>query len=185
LVLLLVSAALTGCGPAKKNNGIATVTGTSSAAPSATPSKLSNAEAGHLFAQCMRDHGVQMQDPEVGDGGEFRVQIGGAPGDGGTPPDRSKVDAAMKECQKYMPGGGEMRKPSPEDIEKLREMAECMRANGVPNFPDPDPNGGGLMIDGNKMGDQETFKKAMDKCAQYGPKGGPGGGSLTTQDGPK
>jgi len=185
LVLLLAGLALTACGPAKKNNGIASVTGTSSAAPSASPSRLSNAEAGHLFAQCMRDHGVEMADPEVGDNGEMKVQIGGGPGTEGTPPDRTKVDAAMQACQKLMPGGGEMRKLSPEDLEKLRKMAECMRANGVPNFPDPDPNGGGLMINGDTIGvDKDTLDKAMQACAQYAPKG-PGGSTQTSSDGSK
>ena len=37
------------------------------------------------FSKCMRDHGVDMPDPQFGDDGTFTVGIGVAPGDGGGP----------------------------------------------------------------------------------------------------
>jgi hypothetical protein len=132
----------------------------------------------------MRDHGVQMEDPEVGENGEMQVQIGAGPDSGEAPPDKAKVDAAMKECQKLMPGGGENRQPSAEDLEKLRKMSECMRANGVPNFPDPDANGGGLMINPDELGGKDAVDKAMEKCSQYMPKG-PGASTTDSQGGSK
>src|SRR6185437_6611829 len=49
------------------------------ATPSASPSigPTNRAEAMHKFAQCMRDHGIDMEDPEPGQGITFK----GGPGD--------------------------------------------------------------------------------------------------------
>lgn len=165
MVLLLAGVVLTGCGPAKNDNGVATVAGT----PSAAPSKLSAKEARRQYAQCMREHGVQMPDPEVevevDENGAFDMKVEDPNSD-----EFKTIDTAMKACQKYLPSGGELGKPNPEMLEQMRKMAECMRANGVPNFPDPDPDSGGY-VDMDEMGGPETFERAMKKCDQYGPKG--------------
>jgi hypothetical protein len=60
-------------------------------------------------------------------------------------------------------------------------LAKCMRANGVPSFPDPGANGGGIQVQGN--GNSMTvngvavsapaFKNAMNKCRSDMPQGPP------------
>jgi hypothetical protein len=52
--------------------------------------------------------------------------------------------------------------------EKAVKFAECMRANGVPHFPDPDPNG-----DSNFGVDvtREVWLKAVDACKALKPPG--------------
>jgi hypothetical protein len=52
--------------------------------------------------------------------------------------------------------------------EKAVKFAECMRANGVPHFPDPDPNG-----DSNFGVDvtREVWLKAVDACEALKPPG--------------
>jgi hypothetical protein len=53
------------------------------------------------------------------------------------------------------------------------EFAECMRANGVPDFPDPSP-GGGLLF--NTAGINPTapaVRAARAKCQKLLPMGGP------------
>jgi hypothetical protein len=52
--------------------------------------------------------------------------------------------------------------------EKAVKFAECMRANGVPHFPDPDPNG-----DSNFGVDvtREVWLKAIDACKALKPPG--------------
>jgi hypothetical protein len=52
--------------------------------------------------------------------------------------------------------------------EKAVKFAECMRANGVPHFPDPDPKG-----DSNFGVDvtREVFTKAVDACKALKPPG--------------
>ncbi len=48
------------------------------------------------FAQCMRQHGVDMADPQPGEGIQLRVNKGS----------QAKTEAAQKACQQYAPGGG-------------------------------------------------------------------------------
>ena len=45
--------------------------------------------------------------------------------------------------------------------EKAVKFAECMRANGVPHFPDPDPKGD-IELRGRR--DREVWLKAVDAC---------------------
>jgi hypothetical protein len=52
--------------------------------------------------------------------------------------------------------------------EKAVKFAECMRANGVPHFPDPDPKGDyNFGVDVSK----EAFTKAVDACKALKPPG--------------
>jgi hypothetical protein len=52
--------------------------------------------------------------------------------------------------------------------EKAVKFAECMRANGVPHFPDPDPNGDfNFGVDVTR----EVWLKAIDACKALKPPG--------------
>jgi hypothetical protein len=52
--------------------------------------------------------------------------------------------------------------------EKAVKFAECMRANGVPHFPDPDPKGDfNFGVDVSR----EVFTKAADACKAVKPPG--------------
>jgi hypothetical protein len=52
--------------------------------------------------------------------------------------------------------------------EKAVKFAECMRANGVPHFPDPDPKGDlNFGVDVSK----EVFARAVDACKALKPPG--------------
>ncbi|GAA3217176.1 hypothetical protein [Actinocorallia longicatena] len=55
------------------------------------------------FAQCMREHGVKMQDP--GANGELKIEGPPRGGEGGPGKD-PKVETANKECAKLLPNGG-------------------------------------------------------------------------------
>lgn len=48
------------------------------------------------FAQCMREHGVDVPDPQPGGGIQLKVNKGS----------EAKFRAAQKACQQYAPGGG-------------------------------------------------------------------------------
>jgi hypothetical protein len=136
--------------------------GTASATPSASASD--DPDAPLKFAQCMRAHGITWF-PDPTDG-KMSITI-----PKGTDP--KKMEAAQEACKQYAPNGGEPPKMTPEDLQRARDMAKCMRANGVPNFPDPDPNGG-IRIDGKKLGTgpgDPTFDKAAKACDKYMPQG--------------
>jgi hypothetical protein len=65
------------------------------------------------------------------------------------------------------PGGG---------FRQALKFSQCMRANGVPNFPDPG-SGGAIQIPiGSALKPQSpAFQTAQKKCRKLLPGGGPGG----------
>jgi hypothetical protein len=132
------------------------------------------------FAACMREEGIDMPDPqfEQGEDGRGRVTFGmPAQGSGGAP-DREKVEAARTKCQHLMPNGGEMARADPEMEEKMRAFARCMRENGVPNFPDPEPGGGTRIGPGEGIDPRDpAFQEARKKCEEFRPGDGPGSGA--------
>jgi hypothetical protein len=162
LLALPLAVALAGCAGDDGGDGIATAGG-GTASPSATASEaadLSDDERALKFAQCMREHGVDMPDPEPSSGGGVSIRVG--PG-----ADKDKVDAAMEACKQYSPAAGQSGKVDPQTAEKLRRLARCMRENGVPNFPDPNADGG-IRISSDMGFDPNdpTFKAAQEKCRQ-------------------
>ena len=122
-------------------------------------------DAALKFAQCMRQNGVNMKDPQGG-----KITIQGGPGD------KPKMDAAMKKCQPIMAAGGKLGiKPDQQHLDQMLKFAQCMRQHGV-NMKDPSPGGGVQTIGG--PGDKANMDKANAACKQYAP------GELSTQSGP-
>jgi len=91
------------------------------------------------FSKCMREHGIDMPDPQrVGKGG---IKLTGGKVNFNDP----KMKSAQSACQKYMQiGGGETIDPAKRA--KLQEAAlsyaRCMRGQGV-DMPDPKLAGNG------------------------------------------
>jgi hypothetical protein len=169
-LLLVLAGAAAGCAAGDDGAGVATVggAGDNAASASPTPSPMSDEERRVKFAQCMREQGVELPDPET-EGGRVAIR---APE--GTDPKR--VEAAMEKCRQYLPNGGERRTASPEQIEQARRLAQCMRENGVPDFPDPDPEGGLRLLasPGGRLNPNDpTFKAAREACEHLRPSGRP------------
>ncbi len=182
LLALAVGLAVTACGGKSNGHGVASANGGrghGGASPSPTAS-VDPEEAQRQFAQCMREHGVNIGDPDTGNpsGGPVRVQASAG----------SNMDAAVQACQKYLPAG-QLRTPDAQELEQARQFAQCMREHGV-DVPDPDPNGGGLRVEKGKGGagstgvnpDDPAFKAAEKACQDKLPgkgmttKGTEGGG---------
>lgn len=164
---LMLTLASAGCARGTDNGaGVATaITGVPKASSSPSASATDEADAAFKFSQCMRQQGLTWF-PDPDSGGRLAVSI-----PQGT--DQKKLEAAQQACKKYMPPGPADGKPDPQAVEQARQMAKCMRANGVPNFPDPNPNGG-ISIDGSKLGTgpgNPTFDKAEAACSKYMPPG--------------
>ena len=156
---LALGLALAGCGGSDSGTGVATAGGGSEPGPTASTSAaaLSNEDRQREFAKCMRENGVEMPDPEPGQGG---IRIQRKPGD-----DPGKTEAAMEKCRTFLPNGGEGMKLDAEQIEQVRQMAKCMRENGVPNFPDPNADGTINFNAGSGFNPEDPkFKAAMEKC---------------------
>lgn len=167
LVAVALVLTLAACGD-DGADGVATASGSkgTDSGSAQGQEQVDDEEARRQFAECMRKNGIDMPDPQPGE--RPMMQLKG---------DRGKVEAAMKECRKLLPNGGEF-KPGAEDLESMRQMAKCMRENGVEEFPDPDPNGGGIRIQrGSGIDpDDPEFRAAQEKCREFMPEGGPRGG---------
>jgi hypothetical protein len=118
------------------------------------------------FAQCMREHGVDMPDPRTGGRQVFRV----GPNEETTP---EEMEEAQRACRKYQQ---QIRPPelSEEEREEFREAAlahaRCMRENGIENFPDPTISESGEaslnITKSSGINPQSSeFKEAEEACA--------------------
>jgi hypothetical protein len=153
MVLLLV---LGGCSAA--GDGIASAGGPSTTAVSGKP--VSEEEKAREFTECMRDHGIDLPDPVPDGNGGFDFGADDAGMDLSDPTFRK----AIRECRDKLPGGGKEYLDDPKVQARLREFAQCMRDNGVSDFPDPEAGGGfgGALADLDR--DSPEFQKAMDAC---------------------
>jgi hypothetical protein len=145
------------------------------------------------FAECMREHGIDMPDPER-DGEGVRMKAGNEAGPGGEG-NEEKLEAAHKACEHFMEDARkDMPAPSPEEQAEMQDrlvaMAECMRGRGY-DMPDPEvTEDGGVTMKVNGGPDEagpkgdEQFEKDQEECnAEAGMEEGPagGGGSSSTK----
>ena len=78
---------------------------------------------------------------------------------------------ALGACKDLEPPGFTGTKVTPQQRTARLEFAQCIRDNGVPDFPDPTPNG--PLIDTNRIpsaatnGGMSILHAAMQKCRQY------------------
>ena len=194
---LLLAFAAAGCGGSSGDDGIASAS-SAKPKPSATASQgktdPKDVQAALLkFARCMRANGLpNFPDPKLGSDGGVGISLP----DGVSP---EKAEKVQQKCRQYLPNGGEPPKLDPKELERQRQFAKCMRANGVPDFPDPQPNGslkvqnkatggpnskGGPVTSGIGPGNP-TFDNALNACRKYQPKGGMGGTSVSRGGGSK
>ena len=176
VLLLGVAAVASGCGSSSADDGVAALddaSATTSAGEEQQEAEEDPEEAALAWAKCMREHGVDVPDPEVSDGGGLTIRRG--PGQGPDRIDGEKFQAARAECG--APFGRTGRPPlSDEQREQLQEtmleFARCMREHGV-DMPDPEfsgDGGGGLFRVGPGPGsgrfdrDGEAFRKAQEAC---------------------
>lgn len=152
---------------------------------SSNPTSKSRVSAGLKMAQCVRAHGV----PHFPDPGSGPSQVQASSSSGGGGPSVSvdgvqlnvnpqKLQQAMSACQKYAPPGKAI---SGAQLAKIKQgalkMAECMRAHGVSNFPDPQistgPGGKGVAVriggpgqagSGSFNPNSPAVKKAQQTC---------------------
>jgi hypothetical protein len=200
-VLLLLAAGLaTGAacgGPGGSNDGVASI---KAASDSKTDTDSSNKDkkgetnpedAMLAFARCMREHGIDMPDPDTS-GGQGVVTFA-APAGGG---DRIDIDGdkfkeANEACRDLMGDAGPMNM-TPEQQQEMQDQAlafsRCMREHGI-NMPDPSfGEGGGMMMKIDKDSgidpSDPKFEEAQQACGSaFGPGGGKGGAGLSVGSG--
>jgi hypothetical protein len=190
---LLVAA---GCGDGDGSDGVASLTDDEATSettdgPGGGDGDVSEAEAEEAmleFTECMREHGIDMPDPDTSGRGGGAIFIG--PEERGASPDMDEFAAADEACRHLIEGVmGPGRDMTPEEEAEMQDqalaMAQCMREHGI-DMPDPQFEDGGMMTQG-LGGDidpmSEEFQEAQEACAEEagieggifaGP--GPGGG---------
>jgi hypothetical protein len=139
-------------------DGVASISDPNTPSSSAAKDDEPDIDQMRAYAKCMREHGIDMKDPDTSGGG---VSIGIEGGE-----DKEKVDTANEACKKHLPNGGVPEKPTAEQLDQAREMAKCLREHGI-DVKEPTADDPGLGING---GDKEKVDKAMEECAPEGAK---------------
>ncbi|MCM2390846.1 hypothetical protein [Streptomyces albipurpureus] len=148
--------ALTGCSSDDGGDKVATAQSSGKDRPDAEPS-MSERDRAMKFAKCMRQNGVDMEDPKDGQRFVVKARKKGS---------KAVMDKAMEKCRDYQPqGGAGGRKADPKAVAAMQKYAKCMRENGVAEFPDPKP-GGGLQMN-KSIQDDPDFKTAEGKCQSH------------------
>ncbi len=147
-VLVGVGLLAAACGSSVASTG--TGDGPSPAATSGDSGSTRPEDAMLAFAQCMREHGVDLPDPQFQEGGGayMKVEID---------PDDDDFQRADKACRHHMSGAvAEAPDIDPERIAEMEQrmlaFAECMRGQGI-DFPDPQMErgrGGGFLFGGRE-----------------------------------
>ena len=139
------------------------------------------------FTTCMREHGVDIGDPQTSGSGERpRIAIRKAAG-AGTGKDMADIQEADEACRHHLANmpQGPGKEMDQETKDALLAFARCMRENGV-DMPDPQfENGGGIVRIGSASEKgidpgSADFEAAHEACRHHLPGGGEGG-----DDGPR
>ena len=186
---VLAAAGLAACGGgssphvASLGNSGTTTPGSTTTLPKGNPTQLLDE-----WANCMRAQGMTgLADPTIDANGVIHINMpastaasasGKVAFGGGS--QSGPCGAYLTAASTALRGGRPLQKPDPAKLEKY---AECMRANGVPDFPDP--SGGGLSIQVRPGSDlnpnSPVFQNASKLCAKK--TGVPGLGGATPQRG--
>jgi hypothetical protein len=157
LALIALAALISACG---------------SSAPAATGSgsgggnnAAAHAQKAVKFAECMRKNGVS-NFPDPNASGKLTIDeiANGSSLDTSTPAFKQAISA----CKNLEPAGFMGSKRSSQQQQAALKFAECIRANGVRDFPDPIPNG--PLVDTNRIpssnlpGGMSILHAAMQKC---------------------
>jgi hypothetical protein len=191
--LLAVLAIITvACGSEDSSDGVASLESETDvlaadqdAATEVIATDVDDEEAMLAFAQCLRDQGLDVPDPEVDADGNLRL-VRPNQGDG-QQVDRETIEAARAACSDILEGVSfGIRDRDRTDIEDtLVEFASCMRDHGY-EMPDPDfaaqpgPGGGGGPF-GEIDRTDPAFIEASEACGEilataFGDDGPPGRG---------
>jgi len=191
-LLLLLAVCLAACGGAAADEGdeVASLSDTSTTAP--VEGELDPEAAAIAFTECMRENGVDMEDPTVdADGnvvpgmptdlpdpneGEAAVPIDGALGE--------EMQGAFEECGDLLEGTafGFTQGDVTGLQDELLELAQCLRDQGL-DVADPDLSGGEVEGGGPGGGpfgidfQDPEVQAALEVCEEFMPNlGGPAGG---------
>ena len=172
LIALALTLVLAACGGGESEAQVASIettetTGTDTTTTETTPSEDPE-EALLAYTRCLREHGVDIEDPQ---NGRLLIRPGGG-GDG--PPTQAELDEfreaneACADLRENLPTPQLSEEDRAEFQDALLAFAKCMRENGV-DVPDPEfsEGGGAFRMGGDGRGldpNDPDFQAAREKC---------------------
>ena len=177
-LLLTIGLVAAACSGADSDAGVASLEGesVSEQAQDAAADSVSQEEAVMAFTVCLRDEGLDVEDPIVDDQGNLR------------PPrlrdvadlDRDVSEAAFESCNEYLEDVtfGLESEDRTEREDELLAFAACVRENGY-DMPDPDfstprsPGSGGGGPFGGLDREDPAFQAALAACSDVFGAGAP------------
>jgi hypothetical protein len=159
LALLAMVALISACG-----SNAPAQTGTGGSGGNNTAANLAKAVK---FAQCMRANGVSaFPDPDA----SGQLTIDGIANGSSVDPRSAAFTQAISACKDLEPPGFMGHARSAQQQQAALKFAQCMRNNGVPDFPDPTADG--PLIDTNRIPSMAGkdprsdpgLQAAMQKC---------------------
>jgi hypothetical protein len=120
------------------------------------------------FAECMRSNGVSgFPDPNA----SGQLTIDAVANGSAVDTNSATFKQAMSTCRHLQPPGFTGAKVTPSQRTARLAFAQCVRDHGVPDFPDPTPNG--PLIDTNRIPSANTsagmsaLNAATHKCGNF------------------
>jgi hypothetical protein len=163
----LVSLISAGCGSntssetgTASSTATAGSTGAASHTSTARTKKLTAQQKGVKFSECIRAHGVS-DFPDPNAKGEYQYGVSVTP---------AVWQKAVHACKELEPPGALSGQRTPKQQSAALRFAQCIRANGVKDFPDPVD--GEPLVDtykipsSNRPGGMTILNAAMQKCGK-------------------
>jgi hypothetical protein len=178
---LLLSLIGAGCSspPAKTSTSTSTSGTDGSGGGSGGNNKSPTRDTAVKFAECMRKNGVrEFPDPDA----SGQLTIDGVLNGSSLDPSTAAWKKAVSACKALEPPGFTGHKRSAQQQEAALKFAQCIRGNGVKDFPDPTPDG--PLIDtgripslaGKDPRSHPGLNAAMQKCRDFASSAGVTGG---------
>jgi hypothetical protein len=173
-IVAMISAGCSNGSAGNDNTGTTSSSGTANSSGSSSTAASHNStatprEKAVKFAECMRANGVSaFPDPDAS--GELTIDAVA----NGSSLDTSSAafEQGIAACKDLEPPGFTGDKRSPEQQAAALEFAQCIRDNGVRDFPDPAPDA--PLVDTNRIpssatpGGMAILNAAMQKCGDFG-----------------
>lgn len=123
-------------------------------------STSANVSQAEKFSQCMRTNGISAF-PDPNSSGQLTIDgiVNGSSIDPNTP----AFQQALTACKSLAPAGFMGTQRTPAQQAAALKFAQCMRTNGITNFPDPTPTG--PIIDVNGARSIPGFQAALQTCS--------------------
>jgi hypothetical protein len=154
------------CGGGSSGPRVADLGGTTASTPSAAGSPQESKQAGDAleYSRCMRAHGLpDFPDPSANGG----INLSDQPGSD-LNPNSTAFQAAARSCASIQGFGAPSAARQRQYIAEMLPFARCVRAQGLPNFPDPSTLGSpyqgiGFLIDRNSR-HSPVLQAAIKAC---------------------